>query len=385
MSFGSTVQPLPAAFNLNVFSHPPMKAMAPRAREAPAQLSDDEDIFNLDMVTMDMDFEQAYSTYTQLQQKNALLEVERLQRSQLRHSEANGYQGAHAYRPHSEPHITHAFSHAGPTHTHTGPTHTGTTHTLTNTGASHTGSPHTGNVHVAQVAGSAIPPKYTQFGSMPLSPSPSTLSQLPEYMVSPPGEYGMDAFDDMDQFFSNTELNALENFLDKLATSSQVNPLELYQHHSAAKLEGGKLDHMFDLHTMCDKPTQRAFSLPTPHTPETRTFPDVAPRRRRRSTKALLSSEQKRLNHLNLEQKRRLQCREAYDRCLRLITNVDDYKNDLVLACPLTLSRKKSKRRQLTDNGLPNLLKHTALLKITNEILKIKGKNERLQKLLDSN
>lgn len=105
-------------------------------------------------------------------------------------------------------------------------------------------------------------------------------------------------------------------------------------------------------------------------------------KRRRSSTRPLLTLEQKRLNHSHSEQKRRLLCKQAYERCLRLITNVEDYKNDLVSALAVTLLKKKSKRKQINKDGLPNLLKHTALLKVSAEILKIRGKNEKLRELL---
>lgn len=111
------------------------------------------------------------------------------------------------------------------------------------------------------------------------------------------------------------------------------------------------------------------------------------PKRRRSSSKKLLTLKQKRLNHSNSEQKRRQLCKLAYERCLRLITNVEDYENEIVLASTLSSSlsnsKKKSKRKQINKDGLPNLSKHTALLKISGEILKIKHRNDKLKKLIE--
>lgn len=265
--------------------------------------------------------------------------------------------------------------------------------------------------------------------------------------------------DEMDQFFSNTESDALEKFLDNLATLSLTNPLDLYQQPGGHR----EKSHMFNLHTMPmeqSKPQtpQRdpewikreimdafkhppvpgmsavpsglaghghsaaaaaaasayASQLPTPvdsrqlsaakkhdlhasavgasvsvkrelSSDEEDDDDDMSPsaRKRRKLTKPLLTLEQKRLNHLHSEQRRRLLCKQAYERCLRLITNVEDYRNDLVSASAMTSSKKKSKRKQIKD-GLPNLLKHTALLKISGEIIKIRGRNEQLRRLLEN-
>lgn len=117
----------------------------------------------------------------------------------------------------------------------------------------------------------------------------------------------------------------------------------------------------------------------SPSSTSATTPPSSPPLKRRRRTfhKPLLSLEQKRLNHSYSEQKRRQLCKLAYDRCLRLITNEDDYKESN------HEGKKKSKRRHLTKEGLPNLSKYTALSRISNEIMKIQAKNEGLKELLN--
>ena len=99
-------------------------------------------------------------------------------------------------------------------------------------------------------------------------------------------------------------------------------------------------------------------------------------KRKRSSMKQLLTLEQKRLNHSYSEQKRRQLCKVAYERCLRLIINLDEYIN-------LHKDGKKTiKRKQKLKDGLPNISKHTALVKISNEIITIQEKNNELQRLL---
>lgn len=104
----------------------------------------------------------------------------------------------------------------------------------------------------------------------------------------------------------------------------------------------------------------------------------VQERRKRPTTKPLLSLEQKRLNHSHSEQKRRQLCKMAYERCLRLITNFESYAKQPPI-------NRKSKRKQFTKDGLPNLSKHCALMKISNEIIRIKTKNDQLKQLLKIN
>lgn len=107
-------------------------------------------------------------------------------------------------------------------------------------------------------------------------------------------------------------------------------------------------------------------------------------RRSRLVRKSLLSTEQKRLNHSLLEQMRLLLCKEAYERCLSLVTNVEKYRCEIALA-DSTSSRKKPSRKQVLMNGLPNLSKHMSLVKISNEITKIQSRNRRLRTLLAGN
>ncbi|CAI5755495.1 unnamed protein product [Candida verbasci] len=108
---------------------------------------------------------------------------------------------------------------------------------------------------------------------------------------------------------------------------------------------------------------------------------DEAPKKRRRSSnKPLLSLEQKRLNHSHSEQKRRQLCKLAYQRCLELIINIDAF-NKLP---ELNEAERKSKRARVNKDGLPNLSKHNALIRISNEMLTIKSKNDALKKLLES-
>jgi|ThiBiot_300_plan_2_1041538.scaffolds.fasta_scaffold10207_1 hypothetical protein len=102
-----------------------------------------------------------------------------------------------------------------------------------------------------------------------------------------------------------------------------------------------------------------------------------AKKRRRSSNKHLLTVEQKRLNHSHSEQKRRQLCKLAYERCLRLIIDIDAFNK-----LPEETTNKKSKRARVNKDGLPNLSKHTALIRISAEIMTIQEKNEKLKKLI---
>lgn len=321
----------------------------------------------LDLVTTDMDFEQAYSMYTTLQQKNAVLAVEQLQKVQsLNQQYINMFNG---------------------------------------------------NLGLSSAMLAGLPPNLNQFEF-----------HRSQILEGEPKQQQQD--DELDKFFSNTESNALEKFLDNLATNN-TNPLEFYGSNNYYQRD---LD-MFDLHTM--KPTKKdasahailkkelteAFShpplksltkydapepipsqLPTPmdsrqlscqedftykrpfdedHS-DSSSSSSPTNKKRKSSVKPLLLLEQKRLNHSNSEQRRRQFCKLAYERCLRLITNVDDYEKELVLVNALSQGKKKSKRKQLNKDGLPNLSKHTALLRISGEIIRIRNRNEGLKKLLAS-
>lgn len=352
------------------------------------------DFFSLDFVSTDMDFEQAYLMYSNLQQKNALSAVEQLQKVQTLNQ-----------------HYSSMFS-APPPAFLPGP--------------------------------SGFDEKFDFHRNQILARGPAKAGPAPRaYPKNYTSNQGLsdDEEQDFDKFFSNNESNALERFLDDLATLSSGNPLEFYHGQPVADfnmfdlhtmkgpsvgatrlplllallvlLRGGA-DQNDDIHTMLKNEITEAFAhpplgnakyeaqpamLPTPmdlrqqllaqivETPKRlleEPESELLRKRRRSSNKPLLLLEQKRLNHSHSEQKRRQLCKLAYERCLRLITNVEDYKNEVLRAQALLSLKKKSKRRQLTKEGLPNLLKHTALVKISGEMLKIQGKNERLVQLLES-
>ncbi|KAM9905459.1 hypothetical protein OXX79_002166 [Metschnikowia pulcherrima] len=447
----------PTNINLNAFSHPPvqretlenytkdshlMPVMSLDVPDSPSpQLSDNEDLFNLDMVTMDMNFEQAYSMYTQLQQKNAQSEVEQLHKAQQLNLKSTHRGNDHKYQ-------ADIFS-SGEIF----PQQMQSQHIPEKDWGS-TPRQYAGD-QLSSSQDQGLPPshhhptsqfqnKFEQSQSQASSQyvgrhlSVPTMASGP--LITPPGEMiqGLDNLftgqqaqlsksektlldaeegEDEDQFFSTTEASALDRFLDNLAFSSEVNPLEFYNQNQP------KIPHMFELQTMGqsdDLFTANSVkkdlvdALDHHSTHDLKTFgvepfvntqlrtPDnslnhsaskrdredsvsseSSAKKKRKAAKPLLSLTQKRLNHSNSEQKRRLLCKEAYDRCLRLVTNVDDYKHDLVSASANSSARKKSKRKQLNKDGLPNLSKHSALLKISNEIIKIQQKNEGLRKLLN--
>ncbi len=433
-------------------------------RPPPSPPPPDTDLFSLDMVTEDMEFEQAYSTYSALQQKNALNEIENLKRVQLLNLQ---YDSAFA---------------AG----------------STGSGAGAAASAFPGNSHFS-------------FQQPHLQPNDAFgYLQGPSYDLQR-GGYAADkdanVHDDFDHFFSSTESNALEKFLDNLAslnsTGSPPPPQqEFYTHHNPAQHHnstGGLIlspmpmsmaamalpippvvasmavgahpvpdynqrqpkipahhqqqlllphqpqpqsyysatfDKPHDMHTLKSLITppppphhyqhrpvalpdlkheiDEAFShppalskssitemqLPTPTSsnrqspPGKRAFEDdddeelddetngsadgalAAKKRKRSSTKQLLTLEQKRLNHSHSEQKRRQLCKLAYERCLRLIVNLEEYisiHGD---------GKKTVKRKQKLRDGLPNISKHTALVKISDEIMVIQEKNRALEALL---
>ncbi|GEQ68952.1 hypothetical protein JCM33374_g2622 [Metschnikowia sp. JCM 33374] len=403
-------------------------ASSTKSQMSPAHISDNEDVFNLDMVTMDMNFEQAYSMYNQIQQKNALVEVEQLQKAQqLSHNRA------HVEAPITSQNQT--FSHEEVYFSQ-----------LQSVGipsrewdqiprqypgddcSSGQGQPSSSHVSLQ-----TQPPRHSINKSQSQEIIDASQSHNHQDMLHGFGEIFErpprreltkqekeflcidDEADEADQFFSTTESNALDKFLDNLAFSSEVNPLEFYHQNQPTIPHTFEMQNMGNLpglgaealldkditNTQKCKPSDEVKSfaakplintqLRTPdiaHTSSKRereesVFSEPVTKFRRKSTKPLLSLTQKRLNHSNSEQKRRMLCKEAYERCLRLVTNVDDYKNDLVSASTKKASKKKSRRKQLNKDGLPNLSKHSALLKISNEIIKIQSKNKELQKLLD--
>ncbi|EGW34586.1 uncharacterized protein SPAPADRAFT_60016 [Spathaspora passalidarum NRRL Y-27907] len=250
--------------------------------------------------------------------------------------------------------------------------------------------------------------------------------------------------DDFDQFFSNTESNALEKFLDNLTNpNASGDPLQFYinksqsEGHKRFKQEEDEFNPSFEMHTMklpqLNKtyhepnkniiypaaqfpPTQH--SLPTPNTTrqsssnsanssyilddfkrrandingmiitpptsgdETKTQedkPQVKRKKKRVTHKPLLSLEQKRLNHSHSEQKRRQLCKLAYQRCLKQIIDLEAF-NKLPA---ISEEQRKSKKARISKDGLPNLSKHNALIRISNEMILIKRLNEELKKLID--
>lgn len=102
-------------------------------------------------------------------------------------------------------------------------------------------------------------------------------------------------------------------------------------------------------------------------------------KRRRSTNKPLLSIEQKRLNHSHSEQKRRQLCKQAYQRCLEQIIDLDAFAK----LPELNEAERKTKRARVNKEGLPNLSKHGALMRISNEMTLIKQLNDGLKKLLE--
>ncbi|CCE85382.1 Piso0_004973 [Millerozyma farinosa CBS 7064] len=427
----------------------------------------------LDLVLQDMEFDEAYSLYQSMQQKQARSAVEQLQRVQMLNSQyCMSIQGSQA-DSNSPPAgaqngldaIVDAFS------------------------SYHSQLQNNAGEHIHHNLPSSIDQQASIEKNKPSADSSSNLLAT-DMANSANGSHGglkTPRGDDFDQFFSNSESNALSKFLDNLANPlGSFNPISFYpsmpsyspQHiseldlhtmkpmiptppsrHSpqqsmkagpvgseAADLDGsrnakyGAFPHENAIHPLSmDSYNRRAndevknelteaFSHPpsqalgetgfggahgvsqvptpsnsrqssayalspkrgiedvesfegsmSPSSTSATTPPSSPPSKRHRRTfhKPLLSLEQKRLNHSCSEQKRRQLCKLAYDRCLRLITNEDDYKESN------HEEKKKSKRRHLTKEGLPNLSKYTALSRISNEIMKIQAKNEGLKKRLN--
>lgn len=100
------------------------------------------------------------------------------------------------------------------------------------------------------------------------------------------------------------------------------------------------------------------------------------PKRLHSAKKQLLSVEQKRLNHSHSEQRRRQLCKLAYERCLRLVSNGTSQSSSS------GITKKRIRGRQCSDCGASNMSKHTALVKIGDEICKIQKQNKALRDLL---
>ncbi|KAI3404457.2 hypothetical protein KGF56_002754 [Candida oxycetoniae] len=109
------------------------------------------------------------------------------------------------------------------------------------------------------------------------------------------------------------------------------------------------------------------------------TIEEPQKKKRRSSNKPLLSLEQKRLNHSYSEQKRRQLCKLAYQRCLEQIIDLEAF--NMLPEC--NEAERKSKRARVNKEGLPNLSKHNALIRISNEMQLIIGLNDQLKKLLN--
>lgn len=407
----------PASLNLN-----PLKIMhnAPKLYDPDAVLtiptssyisdsplsSDDEDEFNLDMVTMNMGFEQAYSMYTKLQKKNAMLSVDQLRRAQeLKASKARTQQYINTQSFHD-------MSYQPPQN------HRIPTSLLDSTSLS-------------------MPQVVDHLASINRSQPQVDLSKTSQM-------HTMDDVD-VDQFFSNTESNALESFFDSLANGalssdnkdSHIDPLDTWyaprvdQQFYASNLSADdvkkEITHAFQHPPVSSLRsfgnvqvpatgddssiinTHQGMNLVQPNASypvefskklidsellgslvttssskrsfdfESSSSPEQSNKKNKLATKGLLSNEQKRLNHSLLEQKRRLLCREAYERCLKLVTNAEEYKREMTAGLG---TKKKPSRKQLIKNGLPNMSKHTSLMKISDEISKLQEQNGRLRALV---
>lgn len=403
----------PDSLNLNIFGHMPKPpkfygpdaslSMPPSYVAASPVTSDDEDMFNLDMVTMNMDFEQAYTMYNKLQKKNVMLQVDQLRKAQeLSASKARTQQFVNSQ----------------------------SLHTLCPQQLSMPAAEQARNIPSSVLGGAIAMPQIV----------PEAASQ--DHRLDSKGVpelYKDDTDHGLDQFFSHTESDAIERFLDDLAGenpqqndttggliamqpwydsgipqdffSSQISAnavkkeiTDAFQHPAVSSLRSfGSLMKQPEEHPMVAvqqnsksfeqavpsmrRNIERSVS-PTDTKASKRSFesessssPDQSAKRCKVSTKSLLSTEQKRLNHSLLEQKRRLLCREAYERCLQLVIDVEEYKREMAHAS-LPSSKRKSSRKQLLKNGLPNLSKHTSLVKISSEIGKLKGQNDQLRALL---
>ena len=88
----------------------------------------------------------------------------------------------------------------------------------------------------------------------------------------------------------------------------------------------------------------------------------------------------KTIKPLPFRTERRQLCKFAYQRCLELIIDLDAF-NKLP---ELNESERKSKRARVNKDGLPNLSKHNALIRISNEMILIKSMNDSLKKLIEN-
>lgn len=425
----------------------------------------------LDMLSADMDFEQAYSMYTTLQPEQAISSVQQLEKvQQLNQQYLTTLQQQHLKQQESEKPMFNQqrqFSHF--------PGNTNFTFNLGRGDASAYSYDRAQIFASSATVDNTLPNANNQNHDM--SMMNMAAAAAPAYSFEPVAQSGspttspkVQEDDDFDKFFSNTESNALELFLDNLANTTNSNPLQIYnnnnyQNNSSntvnntanagtnAQSPGSEFHNMFDLYTMktfpdmtqnnlkarqfraeskkansisalpniehesLKKELTEAFShphlksiqngglqqnqLPTPNesresssftnhglSPDNKRDLDLSmdedepiKKRRRSSTKPLLSLEQKRLNHSHSEQRRRQMCKLAYERCLRLIIDIDAFNR---LPAETAEMQKKTKRARVNKDGLPNLSKHSALMRISNEIVLIKNSNEELKRALEA-
>lgn len=174
----------------------------------------------------------------------------------------------------------------------------------------------------------------------------------------------------LDNSNSNSHLDNSNSLNNSASNIASVNPIPNY-HNSQFKFKPDHESLKKELNEAFSYPVERSnlpFQLPTPDSPK---------KKKRSNNKHLLTLEQKRLNHTHSEQKRRQLCKSAYERCLKLIIDIEKFN-----ALPSNLLNKKSKRAKLNKQGLPNLSKHSALTRISEEILTIREKNDKLKQLL---
>ncbi|KAG7662051.1 uncharacterized protein J8A68_004439 [[Candida] subhashii] len=415
----------------------------------------------LDLLSSDMDFEQAYSMYNDLQTKNVIGSFEQLQKVQMLNQQ---------YVP-SLPPTTHDYHYqqqAAISRTREDDEFAyGRAQILANGDAYMNQFKHYAFDNDLSKLNKPKPPyqqpmQHQQIQQPQNQPQPQPEPQLQAQPHPQPHSQSsqqqqlprtQQPEEDFDQFFSTTESDALEKFLDNLANPDAVgDPLQFYQgvkNMSPAASNNGTIpssnpitqddifNPLYELHTMkipglnqtntkkdtipsqTTAVTSTRYPLPTPmqnaanssfmlddfkrkasniqamlisppnsgdeikkdenqlnYDEDGMTKP--AKKKRRTSHKPLLSLEQKRLNHSNSEQKRRQLCKIAYNRCLELIIDLDAF-NKLP---ELSEEQRKSKRARVNKEGLPNLSKHGALVRISNEIIEIKSLNDKLKKLL---
>ncbi|ODV77210.1 uncharacterized protein CANTADRAFT_300825 [Suhomyces tanzawaensis NRRL Y-17324] len=459
------------------FSVQPSSSQQVFPDQHPSRPNEDSDYNFLDILSADMDFEQAYNMYTTLQQKNAISSIEQLEKVQMLNQQYVSTLASGARHPTQQ---QRAMVPQGlGQYSANSPFNFNLSSDPSPAPTSRAEDPNF-NYHRTQILNGGVSKNYMFNGESQQSSTPSIKSESMKKR--------RENEEDFDQFFSNTESNALEKFLDNLANPAEEASLHFYNRPGAVGTDspGQEFNDLFDLHTMNPIPMgnkgkmetgfgnrfqsfnqlniQKSNSLPLnmsqqglmehetlkkelteafshPHRDNTppsngspnhiatpldskdpngfryqemkRTTELITPpssdnnesmfnfkqekrnsesfsgddeangikKRRRSSLKPLLSLEQKRLNHSHSEQKRRQMCKLAYERCLRLIIDIEAFNK-----LPATVSdsvQRKSKRARVNKDGLPNLSKHNALIRISNEIELIKNKNDALKAALE--